>query len=531
MAQLTGLGIENFRVFKDYTEFDFAPITILTGTNSSGKSSLFKALLLLADNAKEENPKSLNFSGKLAETHLLGSFSLSVNNEVADNVMSFEILYEIENKYYTLLLKYEKTNGSGNRLIEFGIKTLNVDSNEKFYTHRILYQNEYQKYTSYLGISYFIEQKFTKNLSKEDYFNHDDSDTRNINFISSEVQNIITNIGDDNSMFLQELNKNIIYWLSLAYTFIEEEKLDIRNVYNKYHYEKLSRYAKFDAFLIGLPQKNRQNFTENSVYKPFFEALAHLNIRELLKKEYVDYLLDIPNDAYKLVQELQKCLDFEHESATRANARREYKTISEGTTFNELLVRFNKLEFTESSDEKIFINKWVNELGIAEKVEFIWHEIRGTEIKFYKNGKILDLTDLGFGITQLLPILIHITICKTQYLILEELESNLHPAIQSKLADMLIDAHKKFHINFIVETHSEYFIRKLKYLTAIKSQGITTNESIIYYFNEPNHRQMVKTIRILQDGTLDDDFGTGFFDETDKLAMSLYKIHKGNRMM
>jgi AAA15 family ATPase/GTPase len=39
------ISIDNFRVFKEKTEFEFAPITILTGTNSSGKSSLVDALI------------------------------------------------------------------------------------------------------------------------------------------------------------------------------------------------------------------------------------------------------------------------------------------------------------------------------------------------------------------------------------------------------------------------------------------------------------------------------------------------------
>lgn len=54
-THLKGFGLENFRVFKDYTWFDFAPITILTGPNSSGKSSLNKALLLLKDNFEKGN--------------------------------------------------------------------------------------------------------------------------------------------------------------------------------------------------------------------------------------------------------------------------------------------------------------------------------------------------------------------------------------------------------------------------------------------------------------------------------------------
>ena len=50
MANLKGFGLENFRVFKKNTWFDFAPITILKGTNSSGKSSINKALLLIVEN-------------------------------------------------------------------------------------------------------------------------------------------------------------------------------------------------------------------------------------------------------------------------------------------------------------------------------------------------------------------------------------------------------------------------------------------------------------------------------------------------
>ena len=48
-AHLKGIGLENFRVFKDKTWFDFAPITILTGTNNSGKSSLVRAVNLLSN--------------------------------------------------------------------------------------------------------------------------------------------------------------------------------------------------------------------------------------------------------------------------------------------------------------------------------------------------------------------------------------------------------------------------------------------------------------------------------------------------
>ena len=55
MPHLSGFGLENFRVFKDYTWFDFAPITLFVGPNNSGKSSVIKALLLLKDNYQKKN--------------------------------------------------------------------------------------------------------------------------------------------------------------------------------------------------------------------------------------------------------------------------------------------------------------------------------------------------------------------------------------------------------------------------------------------------------------------------------------------
>ncbi|MBK8493483.1 MAG: AAA family ATPase [Saprospirales bacterium] len=63
MPILSGFGLKNFRVFKEETFFELAPITLLTGTNSSGKSSLLKALLLWQDFTKKANDLQLDFSG------------------------------------------------------------------------------------------------------------------------------------------------------------------------------------------------------------------------------------------------------------------------------------------------------------------------------------------------------------------------------------------------------------------------------------------------------------------------------------
>ncbi len=89
----------------------------------------------------------------------------------------------------------------------------------------------------------------------------------------------------------------------------------------------------------------------------------------------------------------------------------------------------------------------------------------------------------------------------------------------------------KNNIQFIIETHSEYLIRKLQYLTA---KGIVKPaETIIYYFNPPDQipegeRQVVK-ISIEKDGGLSKNFGKGFYDEASNLDLMLYQHYRENK--
>jgi len=164
------------------------------------------------------------------------------------------------------------------------------------------------------------------------------------------------------------------------------------------------------------------------------------------------------------------------------------------------------------------------------------------------------LSDLGYGFSQVIPILLKILIesekiyrsrddlrsveeninweeiTKKIYptITIEEPEANLHPKLQSKLADVFVLAYKTFGVHFIIETHSEYLIRKLQYLTAKKE--IVQDDVFIYYFNEEEYvtdkESKVKEIKIDQFGGLTDSFGPGFFDEATSLKFELMKLNQ-----
>ena len=71
-------------------------------------------------------------------------------------------------------------------------------------------------------------------------------------------------------------------------------------------------------------------------------------------------------------------------------------------------------------------------------------------------------------------------------------------------------------------------IRKLQYLTA--KGEVKPEDVIIYYFNDPDNipagEKHVKKINILEDGSLSDDFGPGFYDEAANWELELLKLKR-----
>ena len=116
-------------------------------------------------------------------------------------------------------------------------------------------------------------------------------------------------------------------------------------------------------------------------------------------------------------------------------------------------------------------------------------------------------------------------------IILEEPESNLHPSLQSKIADLIIDYLNDSATKVMIETHSEYLIRKLQYLVS-KGKTLPEKISILYFDFDPfsgSKEISFYPIEIQEDGTLNREFGSGFFDEADNLAIELFNINQSQK--
>ena len=196
-----------------------------------------------------------------------------------------------------------------------------------------------------------------------------------------------------------------------------------------------------------------------------------------------------------------------------------------------------------------FIEKYLQIFGLGTSLEIKRNEEGlGTHIYIIDKGRKTLLADMGYGISQVLPLIFQIILAGKKNeemgvkLFVEEPEANLHPALQSKLADMFVDAANQFNIQFIIETHSEYLIRRLQVLTANtytesnKNENwseLKTNDTQLYYFYQadavPEGEEQVYKINIEEDGALTKNFGTGFFDVSSKWNIALYSYTKANK--
>ena len=131
------------------------------------------------------------------------------------------------------------------------------------------------------------------------------------------------------------------------------------------------------------------------------------------------------------------------------------------------------------------VPKWLERLDLIDSYRLNpISEIQRKDYEFlvrkYKGGPEVRLTDVGFGESQVLPVLI---LCyyvpEGSILILEQPEAHLHPKVQAELADLLIEVVKNRRLQIILESHSEHLLIRL--MRRIAEEQISADDTAFYF--------------------------------------------------
>ena len=586
------LGIKYFRTFGlngKMAEFEFAPITILTGPNNSGKSSLLKLLTLLKSNfvhsdlpdiqfideeqdlgevsnittdnnkihikLKVSNPLALNINGFEIDDyyHFYLLFNYEVNNEkinLSEFILKAEVYNNPEKEYKLFKLNLNQDRFDNNILnnVRFGTVNFNRENILKVFFERlkvgskVLSQDHLNKLGKFLipANSLNIENQSVKDsFSLFNYLKKWNQD--NVESIIEEENN--TKFMDLKS-FILKVNNVFFDWISSinSDSCMKIIDNDFRTLSNIPAYRGLTRR-------ININSKNA-NYIEK-IYNEY------LNIQDYIdKKEYYD------EERVRELKEEQKTITMDIEKS-------ESDYLDQNTTSN-IMKKFKELLYKKFDIDKIeypiilkeHFMEILNMFNISENIKI--NNFLGNNIEIslkIKNDPIRNVVDHGFGYSQLLPLLLSIFNSSFNYftekfkkqfsptlmsekdldnsliqsidlpflptIIIEEPESHLHPNMQSKIADLLVKSNSVLGTRYIVETHSEYLIRKLQYLVA--KGTLNKKDIVIYYFDQdPTKEEYIKKIQIDDYGMLSEEFGSGFVDEASLLITELWDAKRKN---
>lgn len=542
---IKSISFKNYKAFSE-GKLELKPITILLGSNSSGKSSLLQLFLLLEQTINNLEPyeSALKLNGRFIN---LGEDENLIKDKDLTKVFNIEFTFNA----LPYIQKLQMLLGSIDyHLIQIGKMIERIKSKDnnqiKFWENTIWDKQIEELIADLNNIDYShkpleIKKNLDKSILLEYLINQDDIifGKKNENNNNSVSINKKFEIYKDIFSFLEplksiytdsgELGYNLKYNPQTKKIEIEEQYVNINGI----NLMRLTSKKTTSDFLnLELLTKHSDNFQGSLKY----DALKlKLNSDNLISKQIAFFF----NEAYNIVAESFDSKNINYVSPLRAHPQRYYLldeanintslNTQSGTSLAEILKK------NVNVSQKV--NAWFKKFGLKVTVKEFKDIIHN--IKIHQNDLDLDITDVGFGISQVLPILVQGFISNNKSLILiEQPEIHLHPKMQADLADLFIDIlntslDKKGKIkkSLLIETHSEYLLKRLRRRI---SEGKLSSKDIAIYFIEPRDKDnkdsaIIKSVQISKDGSFDwpkDFYMTEFEDDMAYYMNLAKKINK-----
>ncbi len=532
------IGFKNFRRFQNFVPIEFSGITFLVGRNNAGKSTVVKAILLIDNYFKSSSFESISFGNKILDDANIVTYGRALNNSAKiekDNYISFE--YQIENYKIEIFITGDEEDTSA---IVMFLDVIDID-------HGLAFKFDIPAHTLTLT-------KFTGT----DHFTFDLS-------VLSELDIQIEDIKEELQKFkLKKTSKEYILLNSELESLInkrviiEKQNSTISSI-PKQRFELDCEYGKINSLTEIVDDVLKQLMVD---YKTDFDKVqqgskASEKFEDLRALKELDPVFI--ESSFSHFMSLMNDFSIAYMGANPAKQSALFAIRDKNNALAQAIHDYKQLSILEGEEEHRFVLKWMHEFEVGDDFTILMHAGEAYEMKILSNNVKIHLADKGMGSIQAMLLIMRLACVirkvkldekrytqapvvesdevkhyATNYriidkttVIIEEPELNLHPALQSKLADLFLDVHLGFNIDFLIETHSEYILRRSQVVVAENEFEVAPNENpfCVHYFPK-EYDQMPYQLKYQPDGTFDKNFGTGFFDTASLDTLKLLRLKR-----
>lgn len=521
---LSELLLENFKSFGKETRLPLAPVTLLFGPNSSGKSSVLQSILMLKQTLQEAPQREVTClpNGKLVD---LGDYLQMAHKQELHAYPSVGFRWASSPMVWSGLLDLDSAINVKSPWckLSFGLNLKEVVLTDFL-----------------IGTDDFTSELVGFELA-DDQSQYEERDIRNARapffpatFFNTEHPSL-QQLWD---AFKEDLPQRITAWEEYAKTDGDEGgSRDILAALSASTYESfvqaLVQYHK--SVVMGF-----HHFTPESFETP--DGVATLHVAELIYRtllrrgEFEESSRDnsVFNGPTRLAIRIGRLLRSQLESTRYigplrdmpprfftyiANARDDVGV--RGESFGHVVV--DQIDSLCSDDAEFLqqLNRWMERLRLGYRIRIKNVHSMGegglysVELEDTDTGARCAVRDVGMGISQVLPILVQSLIGNNQLTLIEQPELHLHPKAQAEFGSLLAECSEPFGSlcsnQFIVETHSEHIVLRLQRL--VREGKLRPQHVSILYFTKDGAGTSVHPIRIDDEGDFLDEWPDGFFPE------------------
>lgn len=513
----TGFKIQNFKAFGRDVEFRLAPITIVCGPNSSGKSSAIQSLRLMRQTFRSSDPFTLLLNGSDID---LGTPALAFHKGNRKHPFIFEWNMPARGASNFLGLRFEY------RLTEDLTPKAQSRKREEFQCSAVQFNLSFGDNPDHKTIR--LVRRFPKKDGNMEIAGTSSGVSRKRRSVNYGVETAIDFEFADNNSKVTFAAFALAYWER----FISSS--DLRKSLSGV--ESIVITPK--DILVGLKSVSIRHFgglllATASRPPPINYLLEAKDDLMVLKERLVELAVWLA--FYTLTDHTYSALIFSnHIAGLREEPQRfysigrdvgDYRLGPKGENIADVIWEHEK------SDQRI--NRWLNLLEIdyrisLEAIDSIAGRFLTLKMTDKRNGYTVTLKEVGLGISQVLPILTLIltdgpkTSRRDKKSIewrpqrvrtIEQPELHLHPRLQANLADIFIEASQTSQTAWILETHSEALILRLQ--RRIREKKLSPDSVAINYVQPGgSNGPSIKQIRLDSDGDFIDEWPEGFFEES-----------------